>query len=258
MKGKNLFIGLALLVFGASCSDNGTATVKVTMIDAPADFDKVVVDLVDVQVNTSSDEEKGWLSLENANMGKYDLLELTNGTDAFLGDIILPEGKLSQIRMILGTENVLTVDGTETALTTPSAQQTGLKLNVNADIVGGVTYNLVIDFDAAKSVVSAGSGKYNLKPVIRAEMEASSGSIGGAITPADTEAVVYAITGQDSVSTYPDVDGNFLIAALAEGTYSVVAVPSTESQLEAITVDNVAVVIGEKADAGTIDFSQGQ
>ncbi|WP_258105476.1 DUF4382 domain-containing protein [Marinoscillum sp. MHG1-6] len=245
-----LFIAFSFL----SCSDNegGSAKIQVSLVDAPADYDSVFVDIQDVQVNASGDPG-GWISLESATMGVYDLLQLTNGEEAFLGEVELPEGKLAQVRLILGTENSLVMDGETYALTTPSGQESGLKLNVHADILAGITYKLVIDFDAAKSVVSAGSsGKYNLKPVIRAVFEATTGAIEGVISPVDSAAVIYAIQGTDTAtSTYPDEDGMFLLRALPEGTYDVVAEPA-DSTLNTAIESGVGVVIGEVTSVDTL------
>ena len=68
-----------------------------------------------------------------------------------------------------GHRHVLAADpANPIPLTTPSAQQSGLKLNAKPfDVAEGQTVELVLDFDAARSVVRAGnSGKYLLKPVI--------------------------------------------------------------------------------------------
>ena len=52
-------------------------------------------------------------------------------------------------------------------LTTPSAQQSGLKMNVNITVPAGREVDFAIDFDACKSFVKAGkSGKILLKPVL--------------------------------------------------------------------------------------------
>jgi hypothetical protein len=60
------------------------------------------------------------------------------------------------------------------ALTTPSADQSGLKLNTDMDVTGSQTADFVIDFDACKSIVSAGgSGKYLLKPVLTVSRRSS-------------------------------------------------------------------------------------
>ena len=58
--------------------------------------------------------------------------------------------------------------GSETALDTPSGQQSGLKMNVNLTVEPDKVADFVLDFDACKSVGHArgNSGRYNLKPVI--------------------------------------------------------------------------------------------
>lgn len=253
-------LALLSIVNFSNCNDNNsTAKIQVALVDAPADYESVKIDIQDVQINISSEvnDESGWQSLESAEPGIYDLLLLTNGEEQFLGEIELPEGKLGQVRLILGDGNVLTVDGQETQLTVPSGSQSGLKINVDADVQEGITYKLILDFDAAKSVVKAGnSGKYNLKPVIRAEMEATTGAINGTISPAETATVVYAITGEDSVSSYPDEEGEFLIRTLESGTYTVSAVPAQESGFTTVDVEDIVVTIGETAEAGAIEFTQ--
>ena len=55
---------------------------------------------------------------------------------------------------------VVPTGGSETALKTPSGQQTGLKMNVDIDIAADKLADFVIDFNACKSVVRAGLGQH--------------------------------------------------------------------------------------------------
>ncbi len=239
----SLLIISAAFVWSCSSEEMGSAKVQVVLVDAPGDYDAVNIDIQDVQVNSGADSS-GWVSLESASMGVYDLLKLTNGEEAFLGEVELPGGSLSQIRLILGSDNELVVDSVAQQLTVPSGSQSGLKLNVNADIVEGVTYKLVIDFDVAKSIVKAGnSGKYNLKPVIRAEFEAVTGAIAGVVSPAD--AMIYAIQGSDTASTYSSESGEYMIRALSPGAYDISAIPADTSYL-------MSGVMAVDVQAGTI------
>ncbi len=247
-------IGFCLLtasIFSACESDdNKMAKVKVILVDAPADYESVLIDVVDVEVKTDV-----WESLDGVEKKVYDILELTNGNEVLLGDIELPEGELNEIRLILGDNNQLVIDGETIDLDTPSASQSGLKIKLDAMLEAGVTYKLILDFDAAKSIVKAGnSGKYNLKPVIRAHMDAQTGAIKGMIDPIETDCVVYAIVGTDSVSTYPNEEGKFLIRALEATTYRVVAIPTLESGLEEVAKENVEVSVGEVTDVETLTF----
>ena len=254
---KKSIQGLALITALAACTDQSQlATVQVQMIDAPADYEAVYVDVVDVQVNVGQDEA-GWQSLKEANLGVFNLLELTNGASALLGEIALPAGELSQIRLILGEENSLVSDGQTIALSTPSAQQSGLKLSINETLEAGVTYQLIIDFDAARSIVQAGnSGRYNLKPVLRATMDARTGSIEGAIEQGVTEgvqSVVYVMAGTDTVAAaYTDDTGGFLLGALPEGTYNLLLSPEEGRGYITTEMSDVAVTVGKVNKIGTI------
>ena len=201
MRRIGICVVLALSLF-FSCSDKEStpAHIEVRLTDAPGDYQQVNIDIQDVQVNSGS-EESGWTSLD-VEKGVYDILTLTNGLDTLLGSSELPAGKLSQVRLILGSNNSIKINDQLIALSTPSAQQSGLKLQVNAELQEGVTYRLLLDFDAARSIVKAGaSGKYNLKPVIRTILQAQSGAIKGLIFPIAASPAVYALSGTDTVGT---------------------------------------------------------
>ncbi|HZX74728.1 MAG TPA: DUF4382 domain-containing protein [Cyclobacteriaceae bacterium] len=258
MKKFGIYVVLALsLLF--SCTDdekNSTpAHLEVRLTDAPGDYQQVNVDIQDVQVNSGSDEG-GWTSLD-VNKGVYDLLKLSNGLDTLLGSVALPAGKISQVRLILGSKNSIKVDDQMIDLSTPSAQQSGLKLKVNAELQEGVTYKLLLDFDAARSIVKAGaSGRYNLKPVIRTILESENGAIKGLISPIESSPAVYAIEGSDTVGTaFADQEtGKFLIKGLNAGTYKVTFEPKEGYQ--SLTKDGVTVTNGMVTDLGTVTITQ--
>ena len=132
-----------------------------------------------------------------------------------------------------------------------------MKLQLNADFVEGVTYNILLDFDAARSIVALGNGGFNLKPVIRVSTDATSGSIKGSVTPTNTEGVVFAISpSMDTLSTYLDtVSGSFMFLGVPADIYKVEIDPSTASGLSKKEVSNVKVVNGQETDLGTIDLT---
>ena len=108
-----LFMSLAILMATSlfySCSDDpkGTATLQVALIDEAGDFEKVEIEILDVQINAATDEA-GFESLAEVNTGVFDILTLTGGLEAILADVELPAGRVSQIRLILGDNNVLTI-----------------------------------------------------------------------------------------------------------------------------------------------------
>jgi hypothetical protein len=253
---KSLFINLiiagSLLVSFISCTKNDTknATLSVRLTDAPANYDQVLVDIQDVQINGSTGDA-GWQSLP-VQKGVYNLLDFRNGLDTLLASIELPAGRISQLRLVLGSNNKVEKDGIWYNLSTPSAQQSGLKLNIQADLTEGLTYKLWIDFDAARSIVETGDGSFILKPVIRTFTEATSGAIKGAVLPVDATPVVSAIANGDTISTIAGADGNYLIRGVPQGTYKVIFEP--KSPYSNKYIDNVEVTIGQVTNMGSINF----
>lgn len=248
------FVAAAFLIMACS-DDEKNARLEVRLTDAPGDYQEVNIDIQEVQVHTSEgDQNSGWQSLD-IEEGVYNLLEFTNGLDTLLGAIELPAGKVSQIRLILGSNNTIQVDGETHDLSTPSAEQSGLKLNVNATLTEGITYRILLDFDVARSIVKTGNSTYKLKPVIKVITEATSGAIEGSVSiPASTPAV-YVINGTDTVGTsFADVAGEFMVKGIPAGTYKVTFAPATGYAIA--PVENVAVAVGEVTDLGVVNVNQ--
>lgn len=230
--------------------------VRVLLTDAPGDYKAVYIDIQDVQVNSSDTGTSGWVSLDSINKGIYDLLKLTNGLDTLLGKVTLPTGKLSQIRLILGTNNQLQLKNNGFVdLQTPSAQQSGIKIQVHETLLAGVTYDIKLDFDVDKSIVKQGnSGKYLLKPVIRAITSANTGGIKGIALPDSSIIEAISIQGVDSIGAFTGRTGAFLIQGLKTGTYNVFLDPSVSSGLNDTLITNVSVTNGSVTNIGTIQL----
>ena len=236
MKTRVYFL-ICLLILASSlfiaCKKNNSqdnAHLQLYLTDDPGDYEAVYIDVKDVQFNVTGDGDDGWQSLTGVKPGSYNLLDLVNDKDTLLADALIPSGKLHQIRLILGTENYVKIGGELIKLETPSAQQSGLKLNVQQDVTGGILYTMLLDFDVARSIVNTGGGKYSLKPVIRTVLAAAGGSIKGYVSPDTVSTAVLAIQGPDTVATtYTGTDGGYLIKGLNAGTYSLHFLPSDTS-----------------------------
>lgn len=238
-------------------TDSTDGTLQVYLTDAPADYEAVWIDIEAVRIHVSNDEEideedDGWITISDDPM-RVNLLELTNGEFEVLGETELEEGTYSQIRLILGEDNEIVKKGVTHSLDTPSAQQSGLKLNVHTEIEGGEVYTLLLDFDASRSIVEAGkSGKFLLKPVIRTVEFAQTGAIEGDIEPAESLPWVYAIAGSDTVAgTKANAEGEFRLVGLLPGSYNVAINPTDENFQDEELLD-IEVLASDTTDVGSI------
>ncbi|HEY8782492.1 MAG TPA: DUF4382 domain-containing protein [Mucilaginibacter sp.] len=253
---KTILFFVAILSIGlASCkkdhsSANSTSQVTVKLTDAPGLYDAVNLSIKSVVIVTDKGEQT--LSVSG---GTIDILHFRLGKDTVIAAKDIPSGTIQQIRLVLNdTGNSVVVNGTSFNLTTPSGQTSGVKLNVHDTLAAGVAYTITLDFDAARSIVLTGNGKYILKPVIRAIANAVSGALTGMVTPAASNPKVFAIMGTDTVGTLADTTGKFSFPGLAAGTYNVNFVPVGPYLTK--TVTGVVVTNGAVTDMGTITISK--
>ena len=224
----------------------GKAHLSVMMTDAPANYDAVMVDVVGVEI-VGSDNVAVVLTPKT---GVYNLLTLSNGIDTLIATGDIEPGTVSQIRLILGPNNTVTVDGVVYPLSTPSAEQSGLKLQVHQTFEPDISYSILLDFDASQSIVMTGNGQYKLKPVIRTIDTAITGAIKGSITPIGANVIVTATSAGVSYATVTNLNGEFVISGLPAGTYDITVTP--ELPLLPITVIGKAVVIGASTNIGVV------
>ncbi|KUZ11375.1 hypothetical protein WI28_15760 [Burkholderia diffusa] len=228
---------------GCGGGDGGgpqTGTLHVAMTDAPScGFDHVYITVSQVRVNANgnaSDSDAGWSTITLATPQKIDLLSLTNGVLADIGQTALPAGQYQQVRLVLAqnqgntlANSVVPTGGTEQALATPSATQSGYKIIQPFTVQPNTLVDLVLDFNACKSIVQRGNGTYALKPVVTAIPTVVSGAISGYVATAEAGATVYAEQGGKVVrGTVADGTGKFVLSPLiqssTQGNYDVVIV----------------------------------
>lgn len=212
-------------------------TLRLAMTDAPAcGYDAVNVTVTKVRVNQAADaaeSDAGWQDLPVDPPARIDLLSLTNGVLIELGQMPLPIGKYTQLRLVLAenggstplANSVVPTGAKEIALKTPSGQQSGLKANADINVAANQMADFVIDFDACKSVVKAGnSGQYLLKPVLTVVPRLISGVLGyvavGVIDPQTSVSLQQ--NGVIVKATVPDSTGKFLLQPAPAGNYTLV------------------------------------
>lgn len=207
---------------GTSSTSGSTGTLSVALTDATTDnYQAVYVTIDRIDVHLGSDEEASgaWITVA-APAKTYNLLTLVNGVFAELGQDILTVGNYGQLRLIIGDtadgeNNILgnphphanyvidmADDPRSHELKVPSGSQTGIKIIHGFEILPGMQTDLVLDFDASRSVVKAGnSGQYLLKPTIKILEIINSSDIFGTITEANTDPEVPVVGAMVSAQT---------------------------------------------------------
>ena len=219
MKRRRLYFWPILVLFmltlsacsgsGGGSDGGGTGTLSLALTDSSCSGYKaiyVTIDEVQVKKNIgSSNGNSGWQVVATP-MKTYNLLKLVNGATEVLGEDELTAGTYQQIRLIIGktaeSENnikgephpfanylVLNDDSYED-LKIPSGLQTGVKLIHTFSVDEDGYVELVLDFEACKSVVEAGSGKYILKPTIKVIETENKFEVYGQVTDGETDAAI--------------------------------------------------------------------
>lgn len=239
-------IAAASLVACGGSDSQSYGTLGVSMTDAPAcGFEAVNVTVQKVRVHKSStanENDSGWTDITLSPAKKVNLLDLTNGVLMTLGEVPLPTGHYTQLRLVLDANtgnsmanSVVPVGGSETALDTPSGVQTGIKLVNQFEVKENERVDLVLDFDACKSVVTKGAAnKFALKPVVKVIPTLVNG-ITGFVAPELVGGNVLVTAQQNGnvvSATAPTATGEFMLARLLPGNYDVV-----------VTADNKAAAV---------------
>lgn len=206
-----LFVLAALAVFqlpgcggGGGSGSSGTGTLQVGLTDKQSDsFQQVVVAIKEIRVvpagrENAADNDAGLPVIATfSTPHSVDILTLRFQQD-ILGSIVLPAGSYSQVRLILAPNpngqgndpvNYLTLKSdplTKIPLTTPSGQQSGLKVLGRFEVKPGIINAILLDFDPNTAIVARGNGAFNLKPtgiriVQPAGPLASFGSLSGTV-----------------------------------------------------------------------------
>jgi len=262
-------------------------TLRVSLTDNPTcGYDNAWVTVEKVRVHrdgSAEDGDAGWVDLPLPQPQpvptplpalqplRVDLLTLTNGTLVPLGQVQLPAGTYTQLRLVLAENTagnpyanaIKPTGGVMVPLTTPSAQQSGLKMNVDITVPAGQEVDFAIDFDACKSFVKAGkSGKILLKPVlsvlpivslagqrIQGWLHPSLATAGATVSVQTGGAVVRATPpmvdsgGNLKFELYPVPVGSYTLVVTARG-YSIAIVTGVPSSANvSTTINSVAFPI---------------
>ena len=156
-----------------------TGTLKLYLCDAPLDAENVTG--VYITINEIQYHRDGeWITFEEFEGPQiYNLLELTGGNSALLGELTLPAGNYTQIRFMLDIPEkgpqpvnpgcyIEFADNSTEPLFVPSGGQTGYKATGRFEVSANETVEVTADFDVQdpKAIHVAGS-RYILNPTIK-------------------------------------------------------------------------------------------
>ena len=201
-------LGMMAVLFGGCVpseplpeSQPGFGTVEVYVTDAPPDRDVTAVLLTVSSLkihkasaeheqqqsgsgnatqqqpgseNTTHQEGDGeWITIDiSDNMTTFDLLQI-KGIEEFFGSAEVEAGKYTQLRLVVEKAEVSLGGEAPQEARLPSGE---LKIVRPFYISTGEVTMLLLDFDAERSVIVTGSGKVQVKPVVKLSIERKSQS----------------------------------------------------------------------------------
>jgi len=267
MMGISAIITLFLCINCSSSTEvDNTARVQLKLVDAPGDYVGVNIEIIDIQYNNSEDGEWQSFEPETTDPLQVDIIDLVGGKSLLLTDEMLPVGMLHQIRLVLSDNNTLEIEGVTSPkhLTTPSAQQSGLKIKLNQELEAGFVYLFTLDWLVNESIVKTGDPeKYILKPVIRVSSEVSSGTLKGTVTEAilddDPEnpplfnAIVSIYKGENFIAETKTNDaGKYMLYGIPPGEYRLEI--SLTGYNSYSSPESITISLGEILEYGVVEL----
>lgn len=243
-----------------SCGDNESGndspygTLSIRMTDAPFPTDDVAeanVTINKIEIRGKNEVKGSPFTTLSEEVSSFNLLDLTNGVTASLVDLEIPVGEYDLIRLYVSEASVVLQDGTTYDLFVPSGSQSGIKIFIkpSIEVAGGLTSELLLDFDVAQSFVPQGNTKdgYNgfiFKPTIKAANLSTAGRLVGMLTDSLSNAAVGAqvsVFGADTLTTssFADETGAYAVIGLEAGSYDVVY---EYQEYDSIVVEGITIV----------------
>ena len=235
--------------------DDGFGTLKVSITDDPFPFEfieeaNITITKVEIRKKDSNDGNPFITIFEDTI--EYNLLELRNGIMADLPGLEVPVGSYDLIRIYVDNASISIKDFSTYDLKVPSGSQTGIKVFIDPDlrIEGGLTTELLLDFNLDKSFVLKGSTDtpagikgFNFKPVIRAVNISTAGTVKGFVSDTASlilpNAQVWIMQDTTIATAYTDSTGFYAMPGILEGFYSLY---STKENYDTVMFSDVEVV----------------
>ncbi len=253
----SIFLGCAEDSVTEPGDEEGTILIRLTDAPFPIDLiDEANVIITKIEIRRATEDAgRPFITLSEDTV-KFNLLELQNDVTEDLVEIDIPIGSYNLVRLYVSEANILLKDGSEFVMKVPSGAQTGIKIFIEPaiEVVGGLTSELLLDFDVSKSFevqgnpnTPAGIKGFHFKPVIRAVNMSIAGRITGVVTDAASTVLENAAVWveQDSVvsTTFTDTNGYYALIGVLTGNYSVY---TTKANHDTVSASGLEVVAGNE------------
>ena len=257
------FLTAAFILVFAGCdkTNEGNGRLVVNITDAPFPVD--LIESAEVTITKVEIREAGDCNCDESpfhvlweGSETFNLLDLRNGVVAELLNLQIEAGEYDLLRLYVDEASLKVKDGETYTVKVPSGSQTGIKIFINPGLVieGGLTTELILDFDLSNSFVMqgnmnspAGIKGFHFKPVIRAVNNSVAGRLEGKVTDKSGVKVKEAsiIVKQDTVvaTAVADTMGYYAILGLPSGVYSVTA---TKTGFKTLEVNEVIITSGNR------------
>jgi uncharacterized repeat protein (TIGR02059 family) len=265
---KKLLLAIfAAVVFISGCNKTeigGPGRLSVKITDDPFNISSVKsaeVTISKIEIRKAGANEGDPFIELLINPVTIDIFKLRNGITKELVNLAVPQGDYDLVRLFVDEANLTLNDPEETFnMKVPSGEQTGIKVFINPviHVEGGISAELLLDFDLSKSFVMRGHNAQNgfiFKPCIRATNNSIAGRIEGDVTDNSQDkvgikdaTVSLQKDAEDPITTLTDASGHYVFAGVLAGTYSVSA---EKENYVASSVESVVVIPGNKT---TQDF----
>jgi subtilisin family serine protease len=129
------------------------------------DVDEIWINIKEIRLVS----ERGTVVTVSTKEQSVNLLEIKDDASVLFADTLLPQGKYSQIRLVLAGNNGHVIkNGKQYPLQVPSSEQSGFKLKGDFTIVSGLILRISLDF-SIESLLFKFGWQYVMKPVIRVD-----------------------------------------------------------------------------------------
>jgi hypothetical protein len=257
MKKLIFLISAAVIMFsGCNKTADGPGKLVVKVTDDPFNIsfvESATLTINKIEIRKSGQGENGQFIVLSSDTLTFDLMNLRNGVTQEVSNLEIPQGNYDLIRLYIDRASLKIKDQpVEYKIKVPSGSQTGIKLFISPSITiaGGLTSELLLDFDLSKSFVmrgnmdhAAGVNGFIFKPCIRVTNNSTAGRIEGQV--ADTAKIILEnakvwVKKDTVISTaFTDATGHYTFIGVPSGTYSVYA---TKEYYDTVSYSDIRVI----------------